>query len=204
MSKVGDRTFLGRGEALGRGAAEGRPSSNQSLGKSDNMRTKLSFEIQNEVEIRGREGKPNHPLSMDLARVGPHLMGVSAHFSGQNQGAFEGPSEVKKGEQSYRPSERPCSAMMRVACMGRIGGTNSLENPICSGSKECEALAVEEKGSQESISLQGQGCSDVGEEDGNYCVSEKESPSGKFLEKLPFSAEQEHDGEKVGSYLGAV
>ena len=198
LSKVGDRTVLGRG------AAGGRPSSNQSLGKSDNMRTKLSFEIQNEVEIRGREGKSKQPLLMDSARVGPHLMGVSAHVSGQNQGALEGPSEVQNGEQSYRTSERPCSAMMRVACMGRIGGTNSLANPSCSGSKECEALAVEEKGSQETISLQGQGCSNVGEEDRNYCVSEKESPSGKFLEKLPFGAEQEHDGEKVGSHLDAV
>ena len=88
--------------------------------------------------------------------------------------------------------------------MGRIGGTTSFANPSRSGSKECEALAVAEKGTQETISLQGQGCSDVGEEEGNYCVSEKESPSGNFLEKVPFGAEQVHDGEKVGSLPGAV
>ena len=198
LSKAGNRRVLGRG------AAGGRPSSNQSLGKSAKMRTRLSFEIQNEVETRGREGKSKQSLLMDSDRVGPHLMGGLAHVSGQNQGDFEGPNEVKNGEQSYRPSERHCPAMLRVVCKGRIGGTTSLANPSCSGSKECEALAVEEKGSQETISLQGQGCSDIGEDDGNYCVSEKESPSDKFLEKLPFGAEQEHDGEKVGSHLGAV
>ena len=198
LRKVGDRTVLGRG------AVGGRLSSNQSLWKSDNMRTKLSFKIQNEVEIRGREGESKQSLLMDSARNGPHLTGGSAHVFGQKQGVFEGPSEVKNGEQSYRPSERPSPAMMRVACVGRIGGTTSFANPSRSGSEECEALAVEEKGTQETISLQGQGCSVVGEEDGNYCVSEKESPSGNFLEKLPFGAEQEHDGEKVGSLLGVV
>ena len=60
LSKVGDRAVLGRG------AAGGRMSSNKSLGKSDNMRTKLSFKIQNEVEIRGREGEPKQ-LLMDPA-----------------------------------------------------------------------------------------------------------------------------------------
>ena len=79
-----------------------------------------------------------------------------------------------------------------------------MANPSCSGSKECEALAVEEEGFQKTISTQGHGCSEVREEVGNYCVSEKESPSGKFLEKFPFGVEQEHVGEKVGSHPGVV
>ena len=196
LRKVGDRTVLGRG------AAGGRLSSNRSSGKSENERTKLSFKIQNEVEIKGREGEPKQ-LLMDSDRVGPHLTGGSAHVSGQKQEVFEGPSEVRNGEQSKRPSKRPSPATMREACMGRIGGTTSVANPSRSWSQEREARAAEEKGTQETISLQGQGCSDVGEDE-NYCVSEKESPSGNFLDKLPFGAKQELDGEKDGSTLGAV
>ena len=199
LSKVGDRAVLGR-------AAGGRMSSNKFLGKSDNMRTKLSFKIQNEEEIRGREGEPKQ-LLMDPARDGPHLTGVSAHVSGQKQGDFEGPREVKSGAQNYRPLERPSPATMTtmsLACMGRIGGTTSLANPSRSGFKECEVLAVAEKGTQETISLQGQGYSDAGEEDRNDCVSAKESPTGNFLEKIPSGPEQEYDGEKVGSIPGAV
>ena len=75
-----------------------------------------------------------------------------------------------------------------------------MANPSCFGSKECEVSAVEEKGSQEMTSIQGQGCNEEGDEDGNSCASEKESPSGKFMEKFPFGAELEYDGEKDGSH----
>ena len=200
LSKAGNRTTLGSG------AAEGRLSTSQSLGTSAKMGTRQCFEIQNVVGTRGREGKPKQSLLMDSVkdRDGPHLTGGSAHVSGQTQGVFVGPSEVKIGEQSARPSERHCPAILRAVCKGRIGGKTGMANPSCSGSKEREASAVEEKGSQETISIQGQGCSDEGDEDGNYCVSEKESPSGKFLEKFPFGAELEYDGEKDGSHPVAV
>ena len=66
-----------------------------------------------------------------------------------------------------------------------------MKNPSRFGSKECEALAVEEKGSQETISIQGQGGSKEGDDDGNHCLAEKESQTGKILEKSPFHAEQE-------------
>ena len=86
--------------------------------------TRLSFEIQNEVGTRGREGKSKQSLLMDSVRDGPHLTGDSAHVYGQTQGVFVGPNEVKNGEQSDRPSERHCPALLRVVCKGENRGFN--------------------------------------------------------------------------------
>ena len=63
---------------------------------------------------------------------------------------------------------------------------------------------VEEKGSQETTSIQGQGSSEEGDEGRNSCAPEKESPSGKSSEKIPNVVELECDGEKDGSHSIAV
>ena len=144
------------------------------------MGTKQCFEIQNVMGIKGREGKPKQSLLMDSVKDGDglHLKDGAAHAFGQTQGVFVGPSYVKIGEQSARPTERHCPTILRAECKGRIGGKTGMANPSCFGSKEREVSAVEEKGSQEMTSIQGQGCSEEGDEDGNLCASEKESPSG--------------------------
>ena len=63
---------------------------------------------------------------------------------------------------------------------------------------------AEVKGSQETTSIQGQRCSDEGDEGRNSCTPEKGSSSGKILEKFPYGVELDCDGEKVGSYLAVV
>ena len=193
---------MGSRTALGSGVAEGRLSTSQPRGTSAKVGTKQCFEIQNVVGIRGRKGKPKQSLLTDSVKDsdGPHLKGEAAHASGQTQGVFVGPSEVKIGEPSVRPTARHYPTILRAECKGRIGGKTGLANPSGSGSKERKVTVVEEKGSQETSSTQGQGCSDEGVEDGNTYASEKESPSGKFLEKFPFGAELEYDGEKDGSH----
>ena len=79
-----------------------------------------------------------------------------------------------------------------------------MANPRCSGSKEREVPVVVEKGSQETISKQGQGCSGEGDEGRNSCAPENESPSSKVMKKIPYVADLECDGEKDGSLLADV
>ena len=167
---------------------------------------KICFEIQNVAGNRGRKGKPNNSLRMgsNKERYGPHLEGDSTHASGQIQGVFAGSSYVNIGEQSARPTERYYPTFLRADCKGRIGGKSGSANPSCSGSKEREVSVAEVKGSQETTSTQGQRCRDEGDEGRNSCAPENGSPSGKIMEKIPYVAELECDGEKVGSHLAAA
>ena len=63
---------------------------------------------------------------------------------------------------------------------------------------------AEAKGSQETISIQGQRCSDEGDEGRNSCAPEKGSSSSNIFEKIPYGEELDCDGEKVGSHLADV
>ena len=164
---------------------------------------KICFEIQNVVGIRGRKGKPNDFLRMgsNKERHGPYLEGDSAHASGQIEGVFAGPSYIIIGEQSARPTERYYPTILRADCKGRIGGKIGSANLSCSRSKEREVSVVESKGSQDTTSIQGQICSEEGDEGRNSCALEKGSSSGKILEKIHYDEELDCDGEKVGSHL---
>ena len=172
------------------------------------------FEIQNAVGISGRKGKPKHYLVLDSAKEkhgpqskekhGHHLERDAAHDSDQTQGASEGPSHTNIGEQCARTTEIYYPTKVRADFKGRIGGKFGLANPRCSGANEREVSAVEEKGSQETISTQGKGRRDEGDEGRNSGASEMVSPSGKFLEQIPKVAELEHDGEEDGSHPAAV
>ena len=196
LNKAVNQTELGSGKVVG------RLSNSLSLGTSAKMGTRQRFEIQKGVGTKGRVGKHKRSVLMDSVKVsdGPHFTGGSAHVYGQIQRDFVGPSKVKIGEKSARPSERHYPDISRAACKGRIGCPTGMANPRCFGSKECEALVDEEKGLQETISLQGQGGSEEGDDAGNHCVEEKESQSGKILEKYPFGAEQEYDGGRDGPH----
>ena len=154
----------------------------------------------------GERGKPKNSLVLDSTkeRNGPNLAGDSAHATGQIQGVFPGPRIVNIGEQRDRPTERDYPTNLRGDCKGRIGGKIEAANPRCSGSKEREVPVVVEKGSQETISTQGQGCSGEGDEGRNSCAPENESPSGKFMEKIPYVADLECDGEKDVSLSAVV
>ena len=167
---------------------------------------KICFEIQNVVGISGRKGKPNDSLRLgsNKEKHGPYLEGDSAHASSQIQGGFTGPSHVSVGEKSVRPTEMYYPTILRADCKGGIGGKIGSANPSCSGSNECEVSVAEAKGSQETISIQGQRCSDEGDEGRNSRAQEKGSSSGNICEKTPYGEELDCDGEKVGSHLADV
>ena len=187
------------------------------------MGTKNCFEIQNGVGITGRKGKPKYSLLMDSAKKknGPHLEGDAAQPSGQTQGVFVGPCYANIGEQNACPTERYYPTNLRSDCKGRIGEKIGMANPSCSEPQKREVSVVEEKGSQETTSIQGQGCSEennikkalsreescvikdkegskAGDEGINFCVPEKDSPSGKFPEKIPYVAELDDAGVRHG------
>ena len=75
-----------------------------------------------------------------------------------------------------------------------------MANLSCYETKEREVSVVEEKSPHETTSIQGQGCSEEGDKGRNSCTPETESPSGKFLEKIPYVTKLEYDGEKDGSH----
>ena len=217
QSKEGSRPILGSC------AADNRLSNSQSRGMRANVGTKKGFEVQNVLGIRGRKGKPNYSLMMGSAKekYGPHLEGDEVQISGQTQGVFVGPCHASIGEQSPSPIERYYPTNLRAESKGRAEEKIGMVNPSCSGPQESEVSEAEEKGSQETTSTQGQGCSEKNnikkalrkeessalkdeegrkarEEGRNYCASEKESPSGKFSEKIPFVAYLDYAGVKDG------
>ena len=205
QSKVGSQSILGSC------ATDNRLSNSQSRGMRANVGTKKGFEVQNVLGIKGRKGKPNYALMMGSAKekYGPHLEGDEVQISGQTQGVFVGPCHASIGEQSPSPTERYYPTNLRAESKGRTEEKIGMVNPSCSGPQESEVSEAEEKGSQETTSTQGQGCSEKNnikkalrkeessalkdeegskarEEGRNYCTSEKESPSGKCPEKNSF------------------
>ena len=185
------------------------------------MGTKKGFEVQNVLGIRGRKGKPNYALMMGSTKekYGPHLEGDEVQISGQTQGVFAGPCHASIGEQSPSPTERFYPTNLRAESKGST--EDGMVNPSCSGPQESEVSVAEEKGSQETTSTQGEGCNEKNnikkalrkeescalkdeegnkarEEGRNYCAPEKESPSGKFPNKVLFIADLDYAGVKDG------
>ena len=102
-----------------------------------------------------------------------------------------------------------------------------MANPSCFEPQEREVSVVEENGSQETTSIQGQGCSEennikkalsreeccvIKDKEGskardegiNFCAPEKESPSSKSLVKIHYVAELDDAGVKDGLPTDAV
>ena len=223
QSEVGIWSFLGNC------GVESRLSSGHTRGASSKAGAKKCFEFQNVLGIRGRKGKPKNSLLRDTfkERIGPHLEGVAAQGIGQTQGVFVGPCSASLGEQSARPTGRYSHTTLRAEFKGRIEKKNGMANPCCAGPQEREVSAFEEKGSQETTSIQDQGCSEgnnikqalsreergalkdiegskVEDEGRSYCAPEKESSSGKFLEKTPSVADLEYACVKGGFHSVAV
>ena len=217
QSEVGIRTDLGNR------VAESRLSYSQTRGTSSKVGAKKCFEFQNVLGIRGRKGKPKNSFLRDSAKekFGPRHVGAAAQDSGQTQGVFAGPCYANPGEQTARPIGRHSLTNLRAECKGRSEEKIDMAIPSCDGHQEREVSAVEEKGSQETISIQVQGCSEdnnkkktlsreercvlkdtegnkAGDEVRYYCAPEKESSSGKFPEKTPFGADLEYAGGRCG------
>ena len=95
--------------------------------------------------------------------------------------------------------ERDHLTILRGDRQGRLGRKIEAAVHRSPGSEELEATVVAEKGSQETFSTQGQGCSGEGDGGRNSCAPENESPSGKLMEKNPHGVDLEYDGEKDGS-----
>ena len=178
--------------------------------------------------IRGRKGKPKNTLLRDTfkERIGPHLEGVAAQGSGQTQAVFVGPCLASLREQSARPTGRNSHTTLRAECKGRIKEKNGMANSSCVVPQEREVSAFEERGSQETTSIQDQGCSEgnnikqalsreercslkdiegsrVEDEGRYYCAREKESSSGKFPEKTPSDVDLDNACVK-GSFHFAI
>ena len=223
QSKVGIRTTLGSGDA------ESSLSLRQSRGTNSKVGNKNCFEIQNGVGITGRKGKPKYSLLMDSVEKinGPHLEGDVAQVFGQTQGLVRGPSYANIEERSTCPTERYFPNNLRADCKERIGEKIGMANPSCSEPQEREVSVVKEKGSQETTSTQGQGCSEennikkalsreescvindkegskAGDEGINFCAPEKEPPSGKSPVKIPYVAEMDDAGVKDGLPPAAI
>ena len=204
-------------------------SNSQTRGTSSKVGAKKCFEFQNVLGIRGRKGKPKNSFLRDSAKekFGPHLEGAAAQGSGQTQGVFVGPCYASLGEQSARPTGRYSLTNLRAECKGRIKENIGMANPSYAGSQEREVSVVEEKGSQETTSIQDQGCSEdnnikkalsreercalkdiegskAGDEGRNYCAPKKESSSGKFPEKTPSVADMEYAGVKGGFHPATI
>ena len=203
QSKEGIRTTLEGG------AAESSLTISQPRGLFSKVGINKCVEIQNVVGISGRNGKPKNSFLMDSAKeiYGPltkdkhGLLGERdvAHVSNKIQGSTEGPSNRNNGERCASPTKRHHPHNLRADCKG-IGVKIGLTTTSCSGTKAREVSAVEEKGSPETTSKQGQGRKDVGGEGKISDAQDKDSPSGKFLEIISKAAELEHNGEKDDSH----
>ena len=200
QSKVCSRTTLGSG------MADSRLSNSQTRGENFQEGSEADLQFQNDVGIGEKKGKPKYPSCLDwsVESNGLNLEDVSAHSCGQIQGVTPGPRYEIKGVKSNNPTKRSYLANLRGNCKGKIGEKTGAVYLRCSGPKEREVPANAEKGSQETVSIQGREGSGEGDEGRKYCSPINVSTSGKAMEKFSYGADLVCDGEKDGSSLAVV